>query len=714
MKRLARLTIFSGSFLSFFVQPLVGRTLLPYFGGSATVWITCLVAFQVLLLAGYGYAFIPAACHSPNSSELRRSLHFVLLAVASGLTMTMPEWGGSILPVCASMPPALGVLLAVSLSIGLVSIVLSANSTVVQSWLGGGREVYHLYSVGNIGSFAGLLSYPLLVEPFVAVGTQWRMLGVAISCYGILLFAMQRISHKQLSDANVAHAPTPQSSQMRSSCGKVFLWTVLPAISCALMTSTTTYLTTDFVPLPLVWAGLLAAFLLSYVIGFSRLFGERLLGFWSGFAVCVLLYAAVAMQPKDDCAPRFYWNCVAAVGLLVVVCTALHVWLFRTRPETSRLPLFYFCISLGGCLGGLASGVVAPMVFDWVWEYPIMLVVTASALACLLKSPCRPQFQILNKIGLVLLVVTVLVVVFGRADADAQFGRRIFRARGFYGVTTVTAAKVPYGDNRECDYHQFLHGKTVHGAQLMGDEKVRKMPRAYYSLNGGGIPFLEHPCRKDGRSIRAAFVGMGIGSLAAWGQEGDYFRFYEISPEVINVATNQELFTFLSDCKAKLDVVEGDARLEIEKDLSGGIEPFDILVVDAYAGDSVPMHLITKEAFDLYRRMLRPDGILACHLSNWHIDLWPVMKAAAKHLEWRIFGEMSVPVYGEYAEATSWVFITKEPFEPKMPDCCHPVDFAMIRDQKLMTDVCGSLVFNIRFDYFPPTMDNYKFSKIGY
>jgi uncharacterized membrane protein len=375
----------------------------------------------------------------------------LLIALAAFFAMSMPVWSGFVLPACATFHPFIGVIMAVLVSVGVISVVLSANSTVVQSWLGGGREVYHLYSVSNIGSFAGLLSYPLLIEPFVSVSLQWQLLGVAIVFYGVLLVVLLRRSRKRVDHmfVSVEDEKVPPIKE-KLPCGSILLWIVIPAISCALMTAVTTYLTTDFIPLPLMWAFLLASFLLSYVIGFSKRFGERLLGFWVGFAVCVLLYAAIAMQPKGDCAPRFYWNCVAAFGLLFVVCTALHSWLFQTRPGTKHLPAFYFCISFGGCLGGVATGVVAPVVFDWVYEYSIMLVVVALAFAFLLKRNEGAWENKMKLLGLGILALTVLVVVLGRAEDDAQFGRRIYRDRGFYGVTTVTVAKVPYRSQNEC------------------------------------------------------------------------------------------------------------------------------------------------------------------------------------------------------------------------------------------------------------------------
>lgn len=704
MKNLARLTIFTGSFLSFFVQPLVGKTLLPYFGGSSTVWIACLVAFQVLLLIGYGYAFIPA--------RKGWKIHGLFIAVAAVLAMTFPLWKDIVLASFRSLPPVAGVPLAVLSTIGLASVVLSANSTVVQSWVGGNREVYRLYSIGNAGSFLGLLAYPVVVEPFVGLTLQWLGMGLALLAYLGFLLALRFsiVSDKcggciTQETASAADAAVKPKETIPAS---PWLWIALPAVSCALMTATTTFLTSDFMPLPLMWALLLAAFLLSYVIGFSKI-GERLLGLWIALSIASLGLSVWAMLPKENDLVRFYYNAGAAASLLLIVCTALHSWLCRIRPDVERIPHFYFSIALGGCIGGIAAGIVAPLVFDWVWEYPLTIGVTLALFALLLWSWWIDEYCLLNKIALGLLGVIALVLLIGRADSDACTGTRIYRERGFYGICTVTTQNVPYpydGSDGEHPLHTFLHGKVAHGLQMREVKpEAEMMPRAYYSLNGGSIPFEDFHRKNTNAHLRAACIGMGIGSLAGCARAGDYLRFYEISPEVIRLAWKSEYFSFLSGCAGKVDVIQGDARLELEKDLAAGVEPFDIIVVDAYSGDSIPTHLITAEAFDLYRKLLKDDGVLACHVSNWHMDLWPVMKAAAKHLGLRPLGSFSGYVYSEFAYGTAWVFMTKDEYHPRMPQNCSIVDWEKVKDIPLITDDCGSLVFNIRFNYQPPYKD---------
>ena len=702
---LPTVTIFLGSFLSFFVQPLVGRTILPYFGGSATVWVTCLVAFQLLLLVGYGYAFVPSKCRA-------RSVHLLFVFLAGGAAMAVPVGGRALLSALVGMNPLAGVILAVLAITGLVSVVLNANSTVVQSWTGGGREVYRLYAIGNIGSFAGLLAYPLAAEPFVPLSVQWAGLGTAILVYGVLLMRLA-IRATVAAPSAVAAAEGAAAPSVSTSRIDWLLWALIPALSCAMMTSVTTYLTTDFTPLPLVWAVILAAFLLSYVIGFSKI-GEGGWRWWASASVAVTLFAAWALMPRHiSNIYLFYWNVGAASGLLLVTCTALHAWLCRIRPNNRHLPHYYFAIALGGAVGGSFAGIAAPLLFTRVWEYPITVGVAAVLIAWRLgrdtvrmpKGISEADWANFCKFGkgtlyAALAATLLLLSQFGR-EAMMPGESPILRTRGFYGTLAVLSVPLTYDDGHKLARHCFYHGQTVHGFQVW-DDKLKLKPTLYYSLNGGGIAYESYLPRKT-RPTRSAVVGMGLGTMAAYGRTNDYVRCYEISPDVTAIATNAALFTFLSDSKAKVDVVVGDARLEMERDRAAGMEKFDIIVLDAYSGDSIPTHLITKEAFELYRSMLVEGGVIALHLSNWHIDLLPVVKAAAKELGMSRVATYGGEVLNEFATETEWAFFYDEKtFKLRAPDCCDQIDFDKVADRPMITDACGSMIFNIHFSFDVP------------
>lgn len=351
-------------------------------------------------------------------------------------------------------------------------------------------------------------------------------------------------------------------------------------------------------------------------------------------------------------------------------------------------------------MGGILTGVVAPLAFDWIAEFPLALVAACGMLSVgLFQLRCAGDERFPRNVGFCVLGAIAVFISCGSLLGDANGQRRLWRARGFYGAVSVRNDLVRYANGTTRDIHVFYHGKTVHGTQI---PDIPAKPTLYYSLNGGGIAFESYAPRKEGRPIRAGFVGMGIGTLATYGRPGDVFRFYEICPEAVQAATNTCLFTFISDSKAKIEIVEGDARLELERDRRQGMPPFDILIVDAYSGDSVPTHLITREAFSIYRSIMKPDGIFALHLTNWHMNLWPLVKAAAQEFGWQVTGTYSGQVIGEFAEETGWAFLTDGPFSPRMPTCCRQVDWNKVRDKPLLRDECGSLLPYIEFNYVPP------------
>lgn len=691
MRRISALAIFWGAFLSFGLQPMAGRTLLPYFGGTASVWVTCLCAFQALFLAGYWYAFVP------SGTGRGRTVAHLLAVVAAGCLLT---WFGLrknvILGTFVGLGPLLGVLSGVAASVGVAVVVLSANSTVVQSWSGGGREVYRLYAVGNAGSFAGLLAYPLCVEPFVPIRWQWLGFAVGTWLYAALLVGVWMARRPQESAVD-----NPEENVVTATVGGgSWLWAVVPMATSALLTATTAHLTGDFTPLPLLWAVLLGVFLLSWVVGFSHI-GEKALPALAFIAALSLLAAGYAMIPHGSPMRWFYLNLGAVLAVLLVVCSALHVWLFRVRPEPQKLQTYYLCIAAGGAAGGLMCGLCAPLAFDSIAEYPLALIMSGVLLAMLLARLGRGKLSWLKKTGWGVLVAALVCVGIAWVSSQAKGGRVTWRERGFYGVASVRETTVRNAAGKEHQERWLYNGSTAHGFQVLmpGFEMT---PTMYYNLSGGGIAFKSHQSYTNGTPMRVGMVGMGVGTLAAYGRKGDLYRFWEISPEVIKIATNSAYFTFLSQSKAKVEVIEADGRLALERERRAGGEKYDILEIDAFTGDSVPTHLITEEAFRLYLDLLKDDGILALHISNWHIDLWPTMKAAAQKFGlWKV-GTYSPAVPGEFAAETGWVFMARKPFKPQMPDCCRDVNWDKVRDRSLITDECGSLLLDIRFGIVPP------------
>lgn len=700
MRKTSAVAIFWGSFLSFGVQPLAGRTLLPHFGGSGAVWVTCLCAFQVLLLAGYWYAFVPAA-----ATGRRAGVHLLLVVLAGSAMAAFGLRGDAVLGTLTGLGPLAGVLAGVAVSVGAVAVVLSANSTVVQSWSGGGREVYRLYAVGNAGSFVGLLVYPLLVEPFVSLRWQWVGFAAGTWGYAVLLWLVWR-SRPRAEGTAGGDRPSletvgDEGGRRRRPGGGWWLWLAVPMATSGLLTAATAHLTVDFTPMPLLWALLLGAFLLSWVAGFSRL-GERFLPVMAAAGALALLAAGVAMFPRGVPMRRFYWSLGAAFGTLLFTCGALHGWLFRARPEAGRLHVYYLCIAVGGAVGGLLCGVAAPLAFRSIAEYPLALAAAAGLLAALLAGlEGGAATAWVKKAGYGILAGAAICAFVARVGERETIGRVVRSERGFHGVVSVREITVRNAAGKEHRERWLYNGTTAHGFQVLIEGR-EMTPTMYYNLSGGGIALKSHPAYTNGAPMRVGMVGMGVGTLAAYGREGDFYRFWEISPEVIGVATNEAYFTFVPRSKAEVEVVEADGRLALERERRTGEPQYDVLVIDAFTGDSVPTHLITEEAFRLYVDRLNEDGILALHVSNWHIDLWPTMKAAAARLGLFEVGTYSPAVPGEFAAETGWVFMSRRPFEPVMPNCCHAVDWDRVRDEPLITDGRGSLLFDIRFGVVPP------------
>ncbi len=690
MKHIASMTIFWGAFLSFGLQPMVGRTLLPYFGGAASVWVTCLCAFQALFLAGYWYAFLPS-----KAGRWRAAAHLLAVVAAGCVLAGFGLRKDAILGMLAEFAPFTGVLAGVAASVGMSVVVLSANSTVVQSWRGGGREVYRLYAVGNAGSFAGLLAYPLCVEPFVPL--RWQWLGVAIGTwfYAALLAGMWA-ARRSVAGTELCSVVDTKSVDKRD---RWWLWVAVPMATSALLTATTTHLTSDFSPLPLLWAVQLGLFLLSWVVGFSRIC-EKALPMLALAGAGALLAAGYATIPQEQPLQRFCWNLGAGFAVLFAVCGALHGWLFRVRPETGRLRTYYLCIAAGGAAGGILCGVCAPLAFDSIAEYPLSLVAAGALLASLFSRLGNGEMSWLKKTGWGVLGMALACLGMSRLSNEED-GRIIRFERGFHGVVSVQEKTIRNASGQEYLARAMYNGTTAHGFQVI-EEGFEATPTMYYGLSGGGIAFRSHPAYRDGKPMRVGMVGMGVGTLAAYGRASDVYRFWEISPEVIKIATNENCFTFVSQSMAKVEIVEADGRLALERERQTGEGRYDILVIDAFTGDAVPTHLITREAFRLYIDMLKDDGILALHISNWHIDLWPTMKAAAKEFGlWKI-GTYALEVPNEFSMETGWVFMARKPFTPTMPSCCREVDWNKVRDVPCIADEYGSLLFSIRFGVVPP------------
>ena len=670
---------------------MLGRTLLPVFGGSAAVWSVCLAAYQVLLLAGYAYAYGMAK----HSWRTQRCAHLSLLVAATLWALGIAASRSFLKGFFGTFPvPSLEVLFCVLVFVGLPYVLLASGSTLVQVWLarenaaGSPQKVYRLYAVSNLGSLLGLLIYPFVMEPFVPLAVQWW--GFAVCFAGYAAFVTGLMTCIRLPGGS---APSELSATTDTSAPRNELWLLLPGVSAFLLNAVIAHLFTDVTPMPLVWVAMLSVFLLSYVIGFSRL-AEVRRGVWRGLAALALLGVAIANGMWGT--GSFYPNAAAAAAMLFFVGVVLHGWLYAERPDASRLTRYYLAIAAGGAAGGLLSSLVVPVISTRVWEYPLILGVCAVLVAW--RSP-KPKIVASSPFGRWTFPVCcgiawlILAGVFARQTTS----QTIFRDRNFYGCLRVTQTFEPFGQYGTFPVNYLWCGQTTHGIQVRSP-LFKGRGTSYYGQTGGGIVFSAHPKRRSGQGLKVGIVGLGAGCLACYGRPGDLFRFYEINPHVVKVATDPKLFTYLRDAPMPIDLVTGDARRMLENERKAGDPLYDVLVIDAYSGDAVPYHLATVEAFRLYLDRLAPDGILAVHVSNWHIDMLPLCKAVAEAVHLCPYGVVGI---SENSVTTSaiWVFMTRLPMEYRFPGkpSVREVVWENIRPVAAPTDAKGSLLPLLRF-----------------
>ena len=662
----------------------MGRTLLPFFGGSASVWIICLASWQTLLLVGYAYA------HFFNRIFIRnRSRHLALLVLSLFLLVAVSIFRIDILGfVHSSSDGSIGVFLGIMIFASFPYVLLASGNTLVQVWIAGkDKDVYHLYAVSNAGSFCGLLCYPFIIEPFVPVSIQWFGMVLVLFVYCVLF---RRIFSF---DAGNEQPVEPLASAERKDV-KSWSWFVLPALSCFLLNAIVAHMFIDITPMPLIWVALVACFLLSYVVGFSRM-GGVCPWLWLALALLSVIGAAAARRMVGS--GSFVVNGASVTAVLFFCGTWLHRKLYENRPESARLTHYYLVLTAGGAVGGLLAAVVAPLLFKSVFEYPLALWLCAVVVAYIALS----EFSFVRKreylFNALLLAWAVLFFAFVRVSGRRTGSRVLHSERNFYGTLRITQTRESLGEKRTFPVNYLWNGQTTHGIQVK-DSRMNTLAKAYYGETGGGIAVRAHPRYKEGKSLSVGVVGLGAGTMACYGRPKDLYRFYEINPAVVEVATDHRFFSFLADSKAAVDLIEGDARNMLAVEQAAGDPLYDSLIIDAFSGDAVPYHLATEEAFRLYFSRLKPDGILAMHVSNWHINLLPLCKAVARELDVQPYGVVGVNE-NQFTPSSMWVFMTRKPMAWRYPmrSKVREVDWTRVRDIKLPEDDCGSLISLIRW-----------------
>lgn len=671
--------ILTGSFLLFLVQPMIARMALPRLGGAPAVWNSAMLVYQALLLGGYAYS------HALGRLAPRRQgvVHLAVLALAA---CTLPI-GLNAMTLPADAAPELWVPWLLLLSIGPLFFAVSAQAPLLQRWFAlraPGANPYALYAASNLGSFGGLLAYPLIVEPLLGVATQSRLwsAGYALLFLLVLACALRLPPARTISPEATPAAPSPPLRAW-------LRWIALAAIPSGLMLSTTTHLTTDIVAMPLIWVVPLGLYLLSFTIAFSDR-GRAAALIAQPLPILLIVGAEIAFA-GGGMNPLFSGG--VDLALLFVIAVALHREMYRTRPDASQLTAFYLAMSIGGVLGGLFCALLAPAVFNWVYEHPILIAAAAlmaplrpfspriaalqttpgfgrwaMGLAALLAIGTSGLILGLPPLWLTLAVVAVLALLAfvsaGRAlpfaaaiaalmlasggwftlGQSAAAGERI---RSYFGVYTIRDT----GGAR-----LLIHGTTTHGIQRREPGREREATSYYAPLSGVGLAMAQ-----AGPRARIGVVGLGAGTLACYRRPGQDWRFYEIDPAVAAIARDPARFTFLSRCAPDVPVVIGDARLSLSTAPAGGL---DLLVIDAFSSDAVPMHLLTREAFAVYARDLTPAGLLMVHISNRFFDLEPVLAAAARadglHAALRDYTPDAAAFKAGAARST-WVALSRDP-----------------------------------------------------
>lgn len=626
------LTVFLGSFLLFQVQPLIARHFLPWFGGMPTVWTACVLGFQVLLLLGYGYAhFLAGVLKGPRQAIVHGSLLAGSLII---LLLLLFVWDAPILPGPAWKPDGTGspvaqILLLILVSIGVPFTLLATTSPLLQAWFSRAwpdRSPYMLYALSNAGSLVALLTYPVIVEPLLPLRSQalfWTV-GYVVYAAGVALCAVQAFRVLRES-SDPLPSPGVVDGQGVSPV-RCLLWIGLPVASCVMLLATTHLICQEIAVVPFLWILPLSLYLLSFIICFL---GEKTYHRGAGWVAFVMAITAACWLLRKGPHLSVWLQTLGFSGILFVCCMVCHGELFRLRPIPQRLTWFYGLIALGGAIGGGLVALLAPLVFDGPWEYHAGLFLCASLAVAVLASDPDSRFRRFPAIRWSLLVIViVLAMVLKKTVADTQ-KRGLYVTRSFYGTLQVRATdeSIP---NRHLI--KLFNGATLHGSQFAALDR-RREPVAYYSPSSGvGCAFKALREGMKGSPLRVGVIGLGVGTLAAYGAAGDVLTFYEINPEVVALARGQGgFFSYLKDSPAVVRITQGDGRLSLEHEVLQGVEPaLDLLVVDAFSSDSIPVHLLTREAVGLYLSRLRPGGVLAFHISNRYFDLWPITARLAR------------------------------------------------------------------------------------
>jgi hypothetical protein len=638
-------TIFLSAFLLFQVQPLIAKAILPWFGGSAAVWSASMLFFQLLLLAGYAYAHVSIRFLKPRVQMI---VHVALLLGSCALLPILPSpmWR----PTQVGDPTA-RILLLLTATIGLPYFLLSSTSPLLQAWFvrrTGSGVPYRLFALSNFGSMLALVSFPFLVEPRLATRQQafsWSGAYVAFALLCAFTAWVSRSARGEVREQTAAEA----ASGERPGFWQLLFWVFLATCASVLLVSVTNHMSQNVAPIPLLWVLPLALYLMTFIFAFES---DRIYQRWLFIPLLAPALAGMAymIYAEDGNFNIKYAIPGYAIGLFIC-CMFCHGELARRRPAPRHLTLFYLMVSLGGALGGIFVALIAPRVFHVYWELPLAMIacgVLATIAVWSLKIPKLGSWPLR---AVILVAVAVLAGYFIRQERKLS-KNLVLQARNFYGPLEVRD-DLPTEDYAE---RTLLHGTINHGSQLL-DPVLRYVTTSYYAKKSGvGRAMTALQARGP---VRAGIIGLGSGVLSNYGRKGDYFRIYEINPLVERIA--QTLFTFYPHSPADKAILMGDARLTLERQLANeGPQNYDILAVDAFSSDAIPVHLLTREAIQLYFKHLKPEGVLALHISNRYLDLKPVCEGGAEAVGRQAWTVEDEGEDASYLSSSTWVLVTSD------------------------------------------------------
>lgn len=647
------IAIFVGALLLFQIQPIMAKMILPWFGGAAAVWITCMMFYQTGLLGGYLYAHMITRLMGP---EKQATVHGLLLAGSLALLPIMPDARWKPL---GTEEPILHIVVLLTVSVGLPYFLLSATSPLLQAWYSRKFQSvlpYRLFALSNLASLAGLLAYPFVIEPRLTLSQQSMLWSSTYAVFVVLCIVAAAYTARR--GSLLPEAPPPGSAPQRDRHPSVRVhatWFLFACSSTLLLMAVTHHLTQNVTSIPFLWILPLSLYLFSFVLCFDFQHVYRRKAYlWLLAAALGIMTYGLAVWTESGLSMKVV---IPSYAFGMFACFMFfHGELAARKPHPEYLTSYYLMISLGGALGGILMGIISPLTILGYFEMPIILLICSLVI-----------FAVHRNAGRLSQAVSICLIV------------GILGASGFYMNTYLKYAYVTvrnfYGDlmvsvndrDTEYEYRSMVHGTIIHGVQYT-DPELRRAPISYFApYSGIGLAFSH--LRQASAPLKVGIVGLGAGSLAVYGEPGDAFRFYEINPLVVELAKRE--FTYLSDCPAAVDVIIGDGRLSLEKEPD---QHFDLLVFDAFSGDAIPSHLLTTQAMELYLRHLNPEGILAVNISNTYIDLSPIVeqlgRAFGKHVTYiPSAGSDEYQIY--YA---AWILISAAPLaSPDIEEAAQPL-----------------------------------------